>query len=280
MDGAIRTCAIIPAYRAARTIGAVVSEARRHVETVVVVDDGSDDGSAEQLSGFGDSRVHAVLKPQRGGQALALNAGIEQARGEWIAFLDDDDLWSPKKLRLQLDAGSSAAVGWVYAAAVVVDEKGGIVAAPPLADAGRIAWTLGRGNVIWGGDSNVVVRTELLRMLGGFDESLLCFEDWDLWIRLARSCRAASCPEVLVATLDHSDRMLFRSRLDVMAQFERMLSKHRQITRRDRLTVVEWLAEEHLRDDRRLQAARLYIGAALRFRSAGNLTAAAGALFG
>jgi glycosyltransferase involved in cell wall biosynthesis len=247
---------------------------------VIVVDDGSRDGTASHVRALGDARVRVIGHDVARGPSAARNAGIDGARGEWVALLDDDDLWSPRKLRSQLDAAAAAAADWVYARSVVVDEDGAIIAAPEIADPDTIATSLLQGNVLWGGDSNVMARTSLFRQLGGFDERLECFEDWDLWIRLARAGTASACPEVLVATLDHRERLLFRLLPDVMGQLETMLAKHRAVTRSDRLGAVEWLAGEHARAGRRFEAARLYLRAALVHRSPGNLLPAIGALFG
>src|SRR5258708_17351459 len=91
---------------------------------VIVVDDGSTDETSERLEGLGDPRLRAVRLNRSGGMAHARNAGIETALGTWVAFLDDDDVWSPCKLRRQLDAARSARADLVYAGAVAVDEHG------------------------------------------------------------------------------------------------------------------------------------------------------------
>jgi GT2 family glycosyltransferase len=247
---------------------------------VVVVDDGSRDGTAARVAELGDPRVRLVRNDEPHGPSAARNRGIEVAQADWVAFLDDDDLWSPRKLRAQLDAASTAGADWVYAAAVIADEAGAILRAPRLLDPEAAAEMLLRGNRIWGGPSAVAVRTELLRRLGGFDESLRCFEDWDLWIRLSATGRPAACGEVLVAHVEHPGSTLFRFDGDVLEQHERMLAKHRAVTRADRLAVLEWLAEEQMQAGRSLRASRLYLEAAVRHRSAGNALAGLGALFG
>ncbi len=247
---------------------------------VIVVDDGSRDGTASHARALGDPRVRVISQEVPRGPSAARNAGIDAARGEWVALLDDDDLWSPKKLRLQLDAALRNGSDWVYARSIIIDGSSTVIAAPPLADPETVADTLMTGNVIWGGPSNVVVRTSLLRRLGGFDEHLECFEDWDMWIRLARASKASVCPDILTASLDHGDRWLFRYRPDIGAQLQTMLSRHRDVTRADRLAASEWLAGEYARAGRRLSASALYLRTALRQRSAGNVVAALGALFG
>ena len=81
---------------------------------MVVVDDGSTDESAAVAGA--DRRVVVLRNQQPAGVSAARNRGIAAARGAWIAFCDDDDLWSPEKLALQLTAAERARVGWVYTA--------------------------------------------------------------------------------------------------------------------------------------------------------------------
>ena len=81
---------------------------------VVIVDDGSKHDVAEALEGFLDDRCHVHRNGTSQGVSSARNRGIRAAQAPWIAFLDDDDLWSPDKLRLQLAVAAAASARWVY----------------------------------------------------------------------------------------------------------------------------------------------------------------------
>jgi glycosyltransferase involved in cell wall biosynthesis len=247
---------------------------------VVVVDDGSSDGTAAGLRQIEDRRLRVLRHETSRGVSAARNAGIAAARGEWVAFLDDDDLWSPRKLEVQLAAVRAAGAPWVYAAAIVVGENARPLYAHPLPDAASIAAALDVGNNVPAGPSNVVARTELVRRLGGFDESLSQGEDWDVWLGLARTAPPAVCQEVLVATLSHPWRSIFLYRPDALGDIERMLAKHRPVTRADRLGAAQWLAGQHHRAGNRLRASAIYLRASIAYRSPGNLPAALGALGG
>jgi glycosyltransferase involved in cell wall biosynthesis len=248
---------------------------------VIVVDDASEDDTPARLSGLDDPRVRVERHESPKGLAAGRNTGIRAARAEWVAFTDDDDLWSPRKLRLQLDAARNADADWVYGGAVVVDSSKRVLESHPFPDPDQVEeLLLSGGNFVPGGGSNVAVRTELVRRLGGFDETLSYFEDWDLWLRLARVGRPAACPEVVVARVEHGSNMLFRDRPDVVESFVRLMEKHRPVTREDRLAVAEWMAYEHYRQGRRLAASRLYLSAAIEYRSLGNVPGAFGVLFG
>ena len=246
---------------------------------VIVVDDGSSDETREELGAIVDARLRVIRHETSRGVAAARNAGIAAARGDWLAFLDDDDLWSPRKVRTHIDAVGTS--GWGYASAIVVDMASRALYALPLPDPAGIADSLMQGNVVPGGPSNVIARAALVRRLGGFDETLREHtEDWDLWIRLAREARPTACSEVLVATLQHPGRSALGGGWEVVREAERLLGKHGRVTPRQLLSTAEWLALAQSRGGHRLQASRLFLRAAVTFRSPGNLPAAVGALFG
>lgn len=246
---------------------------------VIVVDDASNDETRAELATIDDRRLRVLRHETSRGVAVARNSGIAAARGEWLAFLDDDDLWSPRKLRTHIDAIGDQS--WGYASAIVVDPAFRSRYALPLPDPASLSDSLLEGNVVPGGSSNVIARAALVREMEGFDESLTHHtEDWDLWIRLARSTRPAACSEVLVATLQHQDRSALRGGWEVVREAERVLGKHGAVTRPQSLAVAEWLALAHHRGGHRLRAAALYLRAAITYQSLGNLPPAVGVLFG
>ena len=173
---------------------------------VVVVDDGSTDGTADHLAAVTDPRLRVVTHSAGRGVSEARNAGLAAARFEWVAFLDDDDLWAPDKLAAQVRAAGEGC-GWVTVGAVDVDDRlqvtGG--ARPPLAqkDTPRLL----HANNIPGGGSGTMVRTELVRRLGGFDPALQTLADWDLWLRVSPLCDMAAVHRPLVAYRVHARSM-------------------------------------------------------------------------
>ncbi len=248
---------------------------------VIVVDDGSEDEVAERLAGIADPRLRVLRNDSARGVAAARNVGIEAARGRWVSFLDDDDLWSPRKLRAQLHAAAAARAVFAYAGGCGLDAKRRFrfAVAPP--DPATVVWELLRWNVIWGGCSNVVALTKLVRELGGFDEQLFQLADWDLWIRLALAGPAAAVQEILVGYVMHESSMLLTDRRDVFPEMDYLVEKHRSASETygvafDRALFARWVARGHRRAGRRRQAARTYLRGARRHGDLGAIPRALG----
>lgn len=257
--------------RLRRTLETAFAQQEVTVE-VIVVDEGSTDGTAEGLRGLAHPELRVIHNERPLGQAAARNRGIEAARGEWLAFLDDDDLWAPRKLRRQIDAARAAAAGFAYASAVVVDDGFHaleLYEAPPADELRRL---LVSGNALPAGASNVVTRADLVAGVGGFDERLNQLADWDLWIRLAGSARGAACAEVLVAYLYHSGNFVLRAAPEVWGEFERVVAKHEDAAREcgvrfTRADLTYWIAQRQAESGLRLRALRTFLLGAVLTRS-------------
>jgi glycosyltransferase involved in cell wall biosynthesis len=268
-----------------QAIDAVLAQEGVDVE-VVVVDDGSQDESPDRLSQLGDRRLTVIRHDRPLGVAAARNRGIAAANGDWIGLLDDDDLWSPVKLKTQIGAAAREGAEWAYAASIVVDELRRplrLSMLPP--DPGRVLQKLLRRNVMPAGSSNVIASARLLRKLGGFDERLHQLADWDLWIRLAAAARPAACSDVLVAYTEHSRNMLVQSSHALIDELDYIESKHRALcaqagSRVDRRATWRWIAWAQRRSGRRGSAVSTYLRAAIAERSPGDLVRAAAALLG
>jgi glycosyltransferase involved in cell wall biosynthesis len=189
-----------------RTLASVLRQ-RCSLE-VVVVDEASSDGTAAWLAAHPDARVRTIRHSSPLGVARARNDGIDAARGEWLAFLDDDDLWAPSKLGSQLDAlARDPRAEWSVGGAVSVDEQFRLLRFDDAPPSGRIGPEMLKSNCIPGGASGVMARAELVRRVGGFDTGLSTCADWDLWIRLAFAAPIASVHRPLVAYLVHRRAM-------------------------------------------------------------------------
>jgi glycosyltransferase involved in cell wall biosynthesis len=239
---------------------------------VIVVDDGSTDGTPDRVTALREDRVRVIRTAGPRGVAAARNAGIRAAEAPWIAFLDDDDRWSPRKLATQLGAARDARASFAYAGVVVLSEVGTATEIMQAPAAEGLRSRLLRQNCMPAGSSNVIAETALVRDLGGFDEHLSYLADWDLWINLALSAQPAACAEVLVAYVRHAGRMRLGGR-EAMAELDRLRKRHGEAGfNPDGGRLLSWVASEHRVAGRRLQALEIYARAVVAYREPRWLT--------
>ncbi|MGH9139053.1 MAG: glycosyltransferase family 2 protein [Acidimicrobiales bacterium] len=246
-----------------RTLRSVFAQRDVEVE-VVVVDDGSRDDISAVVRGAGDGRVRLLRQERSQGVSAARNRGIDVSTGSWVAFLDDDDLWSPDKLRAQLDAAEAGGSRWSIAGTVNVDSDLRITGGGPPPSADEIARNLPLRNTVVAGASNVIVRCDLLDRAGRFDASLRHMADWDLWLRLGRAGAPAVVCRPLVAYGLHAtnaslDWPEIPAELDVL---EARYADERRGQPVDRAYVYRWLAWNALRAGSRRRTLRWYAAAA------------------
>ncbi|HJT79856.1 MAG TPA: glycosyltransferase family 2 protein [Chthoniobacterales bacterium] len=197
---------VIPTFNRSQivrgAIDSVLAQTAPGVETIVV-DDGSTDDTVEQLSRYGDAI--RVIRRDNNGVSAARNTGIRAARGRWVAFLDSDDRWQPRKLERQLSCLEKLDAGVCFTRcigddgelihdtdnlAVVRGENGYFHLANPLDLLGRKGWHPAL--------PTMVVEKRLLEENGLFDESLVAAEDTQLIYKLAFVSRFAYVDEPLV----------------------------------------------------------------------------------
>jgi glycosyltransferase involved in cell wall biosynthesis len=203
----------------------VLSQSDVDIE-VIVVDDASTDETAGMVSALSDRRLRVVRQTSPGGVSVARNRGIAEASAGWVAFLDDDDLWGPHKLALQLEAAGRSGRTWVYAGDVNVDDDLRVLTAfaPPTPD--QVMERLPRYNPVPSGASNVLVRVDALTEAGLFDPGLKRTEDWDMWIRVARTGPPAFVPRPLVAYRFHSANIAVETTA-IVEEADRLAARHR-----------------------------------------------------
>jgi glycosyltransferase involved in cell wall biosynthesis len=199
---------IIPAYNAEafieKTLRSVMAQTYQNLE-VIVVDDGSQDGTAAIVQSIAqeDHRIH-FFHQANAGVAAARNLAIQKAHGELIAPIDADDIWFPQNLEKQVRCiTTDAGIGFVYSWSVEIDESdqlsGGFHASY---QQGEVYLALLNQNFI-GNASAVLLRRECLNQVGGYNSTLRAqgaqgSEDWDLYLRLSERYSVGVVPEFLV----------------------------------------------------------------------------------
>jgi len=201
---------LIPAFNAEATIGRAIGSARRQnyrpIEIVVVNDASTDNTEAVVRAAYGDDDVKLFSLPRNLGECGAMNSGLQEAKGEFVAFLDADDEWLDEKLAKQVRMLSeNPRMSFVSCGCIFVSDTG----QPPPYEWGLELSKLNLDG-IWRkflGESYVakpavVARRSMLDKVGPFDTALTVAGDQDMWIRLALVGDVGIVPEILVRAHD------------------------------------------------------------------------------
>jgi glycosyltransferase involved in cell wall biosynthesis len=227
---------------------------------VIVVDEGSTDDTASTLAAVTDTRLRIIRHDIPEGLSAARNHGAHEAHGQWLAFVDDDDLWAPDKLVCQIDAAEQAARDWVYTGSVNIEGWRIVYSGLPLSPADTVA-ALPRYNAIPGGGSNVVWRRSMWMNVGPFDTRFRGGEDWEMSIRSARYGPPAWVCRPLMAKRVHETNMFLNVSEIVRAT---RLIEDLHDTRVDWGKVHRWVAERYLRNGQKGAALAQFAKAAMK----------------
>ena len=202
-DGSL-VSVVVPTYNRAQLIGetveSILAQQYSHLELIVVCD-GCTDGTEAVVNSFKDARVRLVTQCNSGGPARPRNAGVAQALGHYVAFCDDDDLWMPQKLRLQVSLMESEPdAGLCFASGVTFGNGAPSLLGYRLKRAPRRDHfrALLYSNYVL--NSSVLVRRSVLAEVGPFnvDRRLHGTEDYEMWLRIAHTYKLVSIDEPLV----------------------------------------------------------------------------------
>ena len=207
---------LIPAYNAARTIERALASVWRQnypEMEVIVVDDASTDDTSSRVEKMRGGNLHLIRLDENRGECGAMNAGIQAARSDYIAFLDADDEWLDNKLITQLPIiEAHPGMSFISSGGESVDPEGRVVqifgTETPSFSPGEL-WRafLVRSYVA---KPAVIARRAKLLEVGGFDEALKISGDQDMWIKLALSGEVGFVPEVLVRVHQTSESLMKR----------------------------------------------------------------------
>lgn len=222
---------IIPTYNRARFIEeAIKSVLAQDFEDyeIIVVDDGSNDNTREIVKSFKNKKIRYFFQENKG-RSKARNRAISLAQGQYLAFLDSDDVFLPGKLTKQVKClDEHPKIGMVYASALTMDENGHKLKKKYRATSSgfiykEVAFTVPLLIIV----PTVMVRKEVIDKVGGFDEKMHSFEDVDLWRRISKEfpvlaiskplCRIRSHfdilrepPQQLLKTIDYYVKKIFQ----------------------------------------------------------------------
>ncbi len=200
---------IIPAYNQAQYLGEAIqsclNQTYPNIE-IIIVDDGSTDNTREVALALKDARIKYLHK-SNGGLSSARNAGIRAASGEYLSFLDSDDMFLPEKIRLLMGKiKTEPHLGFVAGHALLIDQQGKIIPKKFETFLPSPIQNLILGNPFHVG--SVIVKKEWQEKIGYFDENLRSYEDWDFWLRLAiAGCHMEVVPVAVSLYRFHTGQM-------------------------------------------------------------------------
>ncbi len=214
MSGNPLVSVVCPAYNCAQFIAPALESVFAqtfHPIEVIVVDDGSTDSTPELIKSY---REVCYLRQVNSGPSAARNSGIRAARGEYVAFLDLDDLWIPEKLSNQVAALESCPEAGLAFSDMSLFSNGGSEELTMFQKYRLTAEYFGHERLIdravaklvtmnFIPTSSVVARKTALTQAGGFDEQFRKSEDWDLWLRMALRYPIIYSPELLTLKRVH-----------------------------------------------------------------------------
>lgn len=206
----MKVSAVIPSYNRRtvvfRAIDSVLAQTLP-ADEIIVVDDGSTDGTVEAIRQRYDSQV-IVVQQANSGVSAARSRGVKEARGDWVAFLDSDDEWLPTKLERQFEAlgAVGGAVRACFTDCQFVENDEMVQTAFELGGLNKsgsfgilddaVSYVLARHAVMY--VQSLLADRALITELGGFDEAMTVSEDTDLFLRLALKTSICFVPETLV----------------------------------------------------------------------------------
>lgn len=212
---------VIPAYNASAYITQTlqsIADQDYPIANIIVVNDGSTDNTGECVLKFSTLNKHSnilLVNQNNAGLSSARNKGINLSKADFIAFLDADDLWDPKKISEQIllfQKNILENVGIIYCGYRLIDDNNQLlppdlnrIIAPKIR--GDVYKALLRGNFVSGSGSSVLVKRAIFDSVGLFDEQLISCEDWDMWLRIAKKYQFDFVNKNLVSIRVHCNNM-------------------------------------------------------------------------
>lgn len=174
---------------------------------LLIIDDGSTDDTKEFCKKYlDDSKVQYIYQENRG-LAGARNTGIEKSQGNYVCFLDDDDVWKENKLQKQIDFfEKNLDVGMIFTNLELIDENGNIVGYQKHSANGDIYKELFFENIV-DAPSSSMIKKQVFEKVGNFKEWMKSAEDYELWVRIAKEYKIYSINEPLVQYRVHQNKM-------------------------------------------------------------------------
>lgn len=223
---------IIPTYNRAnllcRAIQSALNQTYENFE-IIIIDDGSNDNTSDVVEKYQkqDERIRYIRCEKNKGGSAARNKGIKAAKGEYLAFLDDDDEWLPEKIEKQMIKFKNVSndVGLIYSGFSCISESSGKIVTEinPILR-GNVYHNLLENCIL--GSPTPLIRKICFRKAGLFDETLPSCQDWDMWIRISEYYKFDFVSGVLAKHHVHGDQISIDLNAKIVAR-KKLIEKYR-----------------------------------------------------
>lgn len=221
----VEVSVVLPTYNGSKFLDEAISSVFKQTYSdyeLVVVDDGSTDPNVKAICNRYKNKLTYIFQENRGLPA-ARNTGIVNSRGTYICFIDDDDIWMPEKLELQINfykgLPSSKKVGLVFTWSVIIDETGKAIGYKKIHVEGNIFYDLFHQCLVYA-PSSVMIRRDVFEIVGLFDEFFRMRQDWEIYFRIAKVFNIYSLDSLLVKYRMHSSKLSNRANMEKLEFYE------------------------------------------------------------
>ncbi len=224
----IKISVVIPTYNRVdflrEAIESVLAQTFKDIE-LIVVDDGSSDGTQELVASY--KGMIRYIRQQNSGPSAARNNGIKNAIGRYIAFLDSDDIWLPEMLSKQVSMFTENPTAGLVATGYRLINTVHELAEPVIMNKDELA-DARNGNLYMNffATSSVMVNKVCFDKVGMFNETLNFAEDWDMWIRILQRYSFVYLPEVLMHYRVHAAKISATSLQENIKSWQRVIKMH------------------------------------------------------
>ena len=235
---------ILPLYNGEafieKTLLSIGQQSFHHAE-LIVVDDGSTDNSCDIIHLISSTSSYPVLKnlkivtQKNGGVASARNLGIKEAKGKWIAFIDQDDLWLPEKLERQVDALRDSNAKWSYSSFVRFYSDGKEVLKQNGSTDRKETLRLLVSGKLFIPPSAVLVEKNICETEGGFNSNLIPSDEWDFFLTLAEKYNPAYCAEILIRFRSHPSSTAKKQKRKIFEAQLKVIDQHTDIAKKSKI---------------------------------------------
>lgn len=224
-----------------RALNSVLAQTYRDIEIIVVDDSPVDYPSRKKVETtvkdcqkVNDIEISYIQHERNRGACAARNTGINYAKGEYIAFLDDDDEWLPEKLERQIQVMHSSDAALVYCGRICKnDVSGRSVVENTKYYKGNVFTLLLYSNFI-GSTSFPLLKADCLKQVGGFDEKMQSAQDYDVWLRIAENNQIDYVAEPLVIYHEHDGEQITSNPQKKISGLERLNEKYKNYLEADK----------------------------------------------